>query len=199
MCNDSTSHACSLMPPPLNKRWNWSKTNKTPRCAELKLRITLTVPWSRHLSTRTSKSPRYSQSLTKAFSRCLGNSPALIKEMHIDWNFFRNPVIGYKWSRKPLSRVATDNLSFQQLYSELEVALQLENEARLIFLRDKATKSLIEPLDSAVGVNFLGQGRNGRPSKTHFKSLSHKKNHYRLRLASIIRTPPKLWNTVQSL
>lgn len=34
--------------------------------------------------------------------------------------FLRSAVIGYNWYREPLSRVATNDLSFQQLYGELQ-------------------------------------------------------------------------------
>lgn len=37
--------------------------------------------------------------------------------------FLRQAVVGFSWSHEPLSRVPTQNLSFQQLYSELEASL----------------------------------------------------------------------------
>jgi len=37
--------------------------------------------------------------------------------------FLRGAVIGYTWAAKPLSRIATHNMSFQQLYAELPSSL----------------------------------------------------------------------------
>lgn len=36
--------------------------------------------------------------------------------------FLRQAVVGFSWSHEPLSQVPTQNLSFQQLYSELETS-----------------------------------------------------------------------------
>lgn len=44
-------------------------------------------------------------------------------------DFFCRSVIGFGWSHEPLSRIATNNLSFQKVYGELEAALQLHKEA----------------------------------------------------------------------
>ena len=41
------------------------------------------------------------------------------------FEFLRNAVVGMPWSNEPLSQVATHNLTFQQLYAELEAALHL--------------------------------------------------------------------------
>ena len=38
--------------------------------------------------------------------------------------FLRKAVVGPSWSHEPLSRVATNSLTFQHLYRELEAALQ---------------------------------------------------------------------------
>lgn len=43
--------------------------------------------------------------------------------------FLRNAVVGMSWSSEPLNRVATRQLTFQQLYSELEAVLQLDKES----------------------------------------------------------------------
>ncbi len=51
--------------------------------------------------------------------------------------FLRNAVVKCDWATEPLSRIATHNLSFQQLYGELEAAHQLDKEAKLAVLRDK--------------------------------------------------------------
>lgn len=41
---------------------------------------------------------------------------------------FRAAVTGYQWAKEPLSRVATAGISFQQLYSELKISVQLERK-----------------------------------------------------------------------
>lgn len=76
--------------------------------------------------------------------------------------FLRRAVIGYPWSNEPLSRVATHKLSFQQIYGELEAALQLEKESKIATLRDKIGRSEQQTRDDIVGVNFAGQGRYSR-------------------------------------
>lgn len=48
-------------------------------------------------------------------------------------------ITGYSLSHEPLSRVATHQLIFQQLYADLEIALQVTNEAKKVALTEKAT------------------------------------------------------------
>ena len=74
--------------------------------------------------------------------------------------FLRNAVIGMSWSSEPLSRVATHQLTFQQLYSELEAALQLDKESKLAVIRDRAQLNQRSvPHDSSTGILYTGQGR----------------------------------------
>jgi len=79
-------------------------------------------------------------------------------------DFLRHAVVGYPWANEPLSRVPTHNLSFQQLYGELEAALQLHGEAKQAIAKDN-------PADGAPGstevatVLYAGQGVYGRPNK----------------------------------
>ena len=51
--------------------------------------------------------------------------------------FLRNTVVGMPWSSEPLSRVATHQLTFQNLYSELEAVLQLDKESKEAIIRDR--------------------------------------------------------------
>lgn len=78
--------------------------------------------------------------------------------------FLRNAVVGYAWSLEPLSRMETHQLSFQQLYVELEAALQLEKEPKLAQARDSvSTKAGFEYDEKLLSnVHFTGQGRYGR-------------------------------------
>ena len=61
--------------------------------------------------------------------------------MRIGWNSYENAVVGNEWATEPLSRISTGNLTFLQLYSELEAALQLNKEAELAKLRNGVTKT----------------------------------------------------------
>lgn len=49
----------------------------------------------------------------------------------------RSAVVGIQWWNEPLSRVATNSLSLQHLYSELEATLQLDKEFKVAMQRDK--------------------------------------------------------------
>ena len=74
--------------------------------------------------------------------------------------FLRNAVVGMPWSSELLSRVATHQLTFQQLSSELEAALQLEKESKLAIIRDRAQPDQRRvPLDGSTGILYTGQGR----------------------------------------
>lgn len=52
--------------------------------------------------------------------------------------FLRNVVFSMSWSKEPLSTVVTHNLTFQEVYSELEAALQLEKESKIVIFRERA-------------------------------------------------------------
>lgn len=45
--------------------------------------------------------------------------------------FISRAIVGYDWATEPLSRIATQNLSFQMLYGELESAIHLSKEEQL--------------------------------------------------------------------
>lgn len=53
--------------------------------------------------------------------------------------FLRNPTAGCPWATLPLIRIATHNLSFQELYGELEAALHLQLEANIAMMHDNGT------------------------------------------------------------
>lgn len=80
--------------------------------------------------------------------------------------FLRKSVVGYDRSHEPLSWVATHNLSFQQVYGELEAALQLNKEAQVALLRDKASNSNREHDDEVIVTNFAGQGRYAKHNRS---------------------------------
>ena len=95
--------------------------------------------------------------------------------------------MGYDWATEPLSRITMHNLSFQQLYVELEAAHQLSKEARLAILRDniKSGKDQSDIDEAKVaGILYGGQGKyafrnkerdsrtNTRKTKKAVESLS---------------------------
>lgn len=56
--------------------------------------------------------------------------------------FLRRAVNGYSWSHETFFRVATHGLTFQQLFEELETALQLYKEAQIVPMRNEAPVEL---------------------------------------------------------
>ena len=93
--------------------------------------------------------------------------------------FLRNAVVGYVWATEPLSRIASQGLSFQQLYGELEAALQLSKEAKIAAMRDRmesrrSQADQDEP--NIVGILYTGQGKYAFRNKGRSKRVSPKKN-----------------------
>ena len=89
--------------------------------------------------------------------------------------FLRNAVVGMPWSSEPLSRVATHQLTFQRLYSELEAALQLDKESKLAIIRDRARLDQRRgPHDHSTGILYTGKGRyyNNSPYPSERNSTS---------------------------
>ena len=75
----------------------------------------------------------------------------------------RNAVVGSSWSHEPLSRVATHCLTFQQLYGELEAALQFNKEAKVAKLRDSAeNRGKLASQTENGSIFYTGQGRYTR-------------------------------------
>lgn len=68
-------------------------------------------------------------------------------------------MIGFKWAKEPLSRIATGNLSFQQLYSELEISVQLERESSIAAASSQASEVIPSTNRTANQILFNGQGR----------------------------------------
>lgn len=73
--------------------------------------------------------------------------------------FLRAAVVACEWAREPLSRAASHQLTYQQLYGELESALQLYKEAKLEMLLEKATNSNIPTEDGIAEISYVGQPR----------------------------------------
>lgn len=55
--------------------------------------------------------------------------------------FLCRAVIGYDWSHEPLSRVATNGLTFQKLYDEIEPSFQLEKESSIVNMKERDSRS----------------------------------------------------------
>lgn len=92
--------------------------------------------------------------------------PAYRGETH-KIEFLRNATVGYDWATQPLSRVATHNLSFQQLYGELEFQLHLAREAKLAIVRDKISRPSSGDQDESnvPGIFYQGPGRYARSQR----------------------------------
>jgi len=73
--------------------------------------------------------------------------------------FFRGAVIGCTWAAEPLSRIATDNLLFQQLYAELSSSLSLSRERANAVARDRILSGSKSVADDTADIMFQGQGQ----------------------------------------
>lgn len=74
--------------------------------------------------------------------------------------FLRHALIGQSWARDPLARVATNALTFQQLYGELESAVQLDKESKLASTQERARiRSVDNDVVTPIQIHFAGQGR----------------------------------------
>lgn len=75
--------------------------------------------------------------------------------------FLHRALIVQEWVRDPLLRVATNELTFQELYSELEAAVQLDKKLQLANAMERMTKysNISTNADGVVPINFSGQVR----------------------------------------
>jgi len=73
--------------------------------------------------------------------------------------FLRGVVIGYTWAAEPLSRIATHNLSFQQLYAELSSSLSLSWESANAVARDRILSGSGSVACDTGNIMFQGQGQ----------------------------------------
>lgn len=89
-------------------------------------------------------------------------------------DYLRNAVMGMTWARDPLCRIAPMQLTYQQLYSQLEASIQQMKDEKTVMLSDRANYNLEdiaekvgpqdqgEPFNDKVpGVLFTGQARYG--------------------------------------
>lgn len=73
-----------------------------------------------------------------------------------------NAVICHIWACKPLSPIATIRFTFQQVYSDLETAVQLELESNAMEI---SIKQIIAPLNyENTQLYFVAQARHLRKS-----------------------------------
>lgn len=80
--------------------------------------------------------------------------------------FLRKSVIGDDCASEPLSRIATQGLTFPQLYSEMEFALSLDREAKLAKVQDVVTRKLNKAhANDIIGLNVQVQGPTMRQQK----------------------------------
>lgn len=69
-------------------------------------------------------------------------------------DFLRVAVVGNPWAKEALSSVATAEITFQQLYEELEIAFQLERES-LPASRTNPVQSL--PANTVPSIKYTGK------------------------------------------
>lgn len=106
--------------------------------------------------------------LSKVYRQILQLSRRVPPSHHGDAHrieFIRQVVIGYPWAHKPLFRVATHELTFQQLFGELEAALQLHTEAQIVSLRVEAARGALNQSGKDAPINYSGQGKYRKSSK----------------------------------
>lgn len=73
--------------------------------------------------------------------------------------FLQNAVINLPWTKELLSRIATAGIAFQQIYVELEVAIQLELASKVISATANTPSTQSFPKNQMSGVNYSSQGR----------------------------------------
>lgn len=101
--------------------------------------------------------------------------------------FMRLPVSGRLWSHPALQRVASSGLTFQQLYGELESALQLNREG----LSKKTNNSSAQtPTNTEAVINYAGQGKYRRRN-ADFKPRHRKKKSSPLDLLGCLNCDAK--------
>lgn len=75
----------------------------------------------------------------------------------------------------PSSKIKSHGLTFQQLYGKLDAALKLDKEAKIILLREEASRSVRK--DNMIRTIYAGQGRyshsirNGKHNTHSYPSL----------------------------
>ena len=92
--------------------------------------------------------------------------------------FLRNAVVGCEWATEPLSRIATYNLTFQQLYGELESGHLLNKEAKIAVLRENiASNRKADGSDESnlAGIHFTDKEGTGLEKTGEAGKLVHGK------------------------
>lgn len=78
--------------------------------------------------------------------------------------YLRLSVVGIMWAKQTIGRLATEDLSFEQLYSELVNAQQLEEDWNVAPYRMESGASGSQT-GAAESNFFTGLGMYGRPNK----------------------------------
>lgn len=121
-----------------------------------------------------------SAALEKVYKRILSMSRQVPKSHRGDSHkneFPRGAVIGFALDKGPLSRLANANLSFQQLYSELKISVQLKRESVVASVNSNRPTMVTSTDTSISKILFNGQARfvRGR-EKTHKFNKNRKLN-----------------------
>lgn len=73
--------------------------------------------------------------------------------------FLCHALVGHARGKKPLSRVATAEISFQQLYAELKIGVQLERKSAMASILGENPKATYSGINHSLAVYFNGQGK----------------------------------------
>jgi len=96
------------------------------------------------------------EELHETISRLAPQGPMHLRAEMNAKEYLRNAIIGYSWAKGPLNRDSAEDLSYQELYSQLQAAIQQEIEEKAAVL-----------LDQSIGRSAPALPRtNGLPSRS---------------------------------
>lgn len=105
--------------------------------------------------------------LAKVYKRILAMSRQVPQSHRGDphkTEFLCKAIIGHPWARGPLGCIATARLTFQQLYAELDIAVQINRES--VAVATITSLVHISGNDSVGKVHFIGQGNFAHGKKS---------------------------------
>jgi len=78
------------------------------------------------------------EELHETISRLAPQGPMHLRAEMNAKEYLRNAIIGYSWAKGPLNRDSAEDLSYQELYSQLQAAIQQEIEEKAAVLLDQS-------------------------------------------------------------
>lgn len=156
---------CSRMPRLLTRLLTWSVPSRTPLCGRTRSRTTCGLPYEHADEGRGDDSDRELAQTYMTITKLTLQVPRSHQGDALMTEFPQSAVAGSPWATRPLSRVATHGLTFQQLSSEVEAPLHQKNEARLAVAHATASGNCPPAAQDVPGIVFTGQGRYAWPSR----------------------------------